>query len=431
LLRIGTESKVKKKDKRMFDTIIIGAGAAGLAAARMLHDAGKQVLILEAQNRIGGRIFTDNSFADVPVELGAEFIHGENVATHSLLREYGFSTTDAPRYQNMWWAWDSFAQARANLPEAAQKILAELDKTYAAIPQTDSDISLANYLRQKGFDTQAIGFADVYFAQTCCASIESLSIADLAREMRQDTAGKDEFRVKGGYSAFLAKYSEGLAIKLDEPVCQIKQGETVLVETHKASYEAKTALVTVSLSVLQRELIKFSPELSSNKTWAIHAMKMQAGTKLIYRFDKPYWDEKMIYLLHRGKTPRWWTNGNLISCFATAEAAKHIDSLSEEDALAVGLEELSLLLNQLDLAEHCMAAKRFSWVNEPFIGGAYAHVPAGAAEARIALAKPEGKLFFAGEATAYQSNPQTVHGALKSGWRAAREILSLVQNGDK
>jgi monoamine oxidase len=421
----------------MYDCIIIGAGAAGLVAARMLHDAGQRVLVLEAQNRIGGRIFSDifneKHFADFPIELGAEFIHGENAVTHRLLRDYGFSTTDAPRSKGMWWAWDGIAQARANLSEAAQKMLAELDSAYAAIPETEADISLADYLRQKGFDSEAIAYADVYFAQTCCASIESLSIADLAQEMRRDTSGKAEFRVKGGYGAFLAKYSEGLVIKLLERMHHIKQDKYVLVEGHCVSdgkfrsYEAKTVLITASVSVLQRGLIKFLPELSPQKQEAIHAMKMEAATKLIYRFDKPYWDEKMIYLLHQGKAPRWWTNGNLISCFATAEAAEYIDSLSEAEALAVGLEELSIMLNQSDLAEHCLAVKRVSWAHEHYVGGGYAHVPAGAAEARLHLAKPEGKLFFAGEATAYNSNPQTVHGALESGWRAAREILAVLE----
>jgi monoamine oxidase len=411
----------------MYDTIIIGAGAAGLAAGRMLHDAGKKVLVLEAQNRIGGRIFTDEDFVDVLVELGAEFIHGENAATHRLLQDYGFSTSDAPRYKGMWWAWDELVQARANLPEAAQNVLAELDRAYAAIPETEADISLAEYLRQKGFDSEAIAYADVYFAQTCCASIEALSIADLAREMRNDTSGKEEFRVKGGYSTFLEKYSEGLRIRLEEPVKIIEQRETVLVQIGGGYYEAKTALMTVSLSVLQSGRIQFLPRLSPEKQAAIQSMKMEAGTKLIYSFDKPYWDEKMIYLLHRGKAPRWWTNGNLISCFATAEAAEYLDSLSEKDALEIGMEELSAMLNQPDLAKHCLAAKRFSWAHEPFIGGGYAHVPAGAAEARLHLAKPEGKLFFAGEATAYNSNPQTVHGALESGWRAAREILAALE----
>jgi monoamine oxidase len=111
----------------------------------------------------------------------------------------------------------------------------------------------------------------------------------------------------------------------------------------------------------------------------------------------------------------------------TAEAAEYLDSVSETEAIATGLEELSLILNNANLARYCLDAKRFSWAKESYIGGGYAHVPAGAANARLQLAKPEGNIFFAGEATAHYSNPQTVHGAIESGWRAAREILEVLE----
>lgn len=103
--------------------------------------------------------------------------------------------------------------------------------------------------------------------------------------------------------------------------------------------------------------------------------------------------------------------------FITAERAQ-IDALSEADALTVGLEELGQLLGRNDSSSHLVAAKRHSWAADPLALGGYAHVPPGAADARIELARPEANiLFFAGEATAYDSNPQTVHGAIESGWR--------------
>jgi monoamine oxidase len=424
----------------MYDTIIIGAGAAGLAAARMLYGAGRNILILEAMNRIGGRILTDDHFASIPVELGAEFIHGEGAATHQLLKGYGFSTKDAPRSKYMWWAWNGVAQPRVSLPLNALKTLDALDEAYAALknenfsirPEGEGlgvrvDISLADYLREQGFDSEAIAIADVYFAQTCCASIESLSIADLAREMRLDSAGKEESRVKEGYSTFLERYSTGLTIHLAEPVKEIVQDKHVLLLGEKNTYTARTVLVTASLSVLQRGLIEFSPSLSPEKQEAIRAMKMQAATKLIYDFSMPLWDKKMLYLLHRGKTPRWWTNGNVISCFATAEAAEYLDALSETEALSQGLDELAQMLNNPQVNGAFRSWKRVSWASEPYIGGGYAYVPAGAANARLELARPEGKVFFAGEATAHHSNPQTVHGAIESGWRAAREILEALE----
>ena len=98
--------------------------------------------------------------------------------------------------------------------------------------------------------------------------------------------------------------------------------------------------------------------------------------------------------------------------------------MREADALQAGLEELAQLLGVPDLASHLRAAKRHAWAADPWALGGYAHVPPGAANARVELARPEENvLFFAGEATAYETNPQTVHGAIESGWRAAQECM--------
>ncbi|MBK8136660.1 MAG: FAD-dependent oxidoreductase [Chloroflexi bacterium] len=413
----------------MIDCIVIGAGAAGLAAARLLHNAGREVLVLEAQDRIGGRIRTDETWADFPVELGAEFIHGEGAATHGLLDACGLSAVAVARYAGMWWGWGAeAAKPRAELPREAQALLAALDGAYSALADTQEDVSLADYLRGRGFDGEAVATADVLLAQTCCAPVEHLSTADLAREMRADRAGKHEYRVRGGYGALLAGCAAGLEVRLNEPVTRVAWGAGgVRIETVDAEYAAKTAIVTVSVGVLRAGKIAFAPALSAGKQAAIAAMPMLAATKLIYRFETPMWDARMIYLLHRGKAARWWTQGNVISCYVTAERAERIDALPESEALALGLAELSALLGKPELAARCLAAKRVSWAREAYIGGGYAYVQAGAADARPALAAPEGeRLFFAGEATAYDSNPQTVHGALESGWRAAREAMAAM-----
>lgn len=140
-----------------------------------------------------------------------------------------------------------------------------------------------------------------------------------------------------------------------------------------------------------------------------------------------------------GLFARWWTPGygrtnpelphkSIIIAYVTAERAKKVDALSEAEAVQLGLQELCQLLQlQQHEASLCLvSAKRVSWAAEPFIWGGYAHVPPGVGgfNIRVDLAKPEaGVLFFAGEATAHDSNPQTVHGALQSGWRAAKEVL--------
>jgi monoamine oxidase len=159
---------------------------------------------------------------------------------------------------------------------------------------------------------------------------------------------------------------------------------------------------------------------------------MRAATKLIYRFQERLWPEDLTYMAHPGAVPRWWTpgyqreNAAILCAYVTTEWAENLDRISEASALDAGLRELSTLLDipVKTLERKLVQGKRFSWASEHYTLGGYAHVPPGAAEARPLLAQPEGGvLFFAGEATAYDTNPQTVHGAIESGQRAARECL--------
>ncbi len=418
----------------LYDVIIVGAGAAGLAAGRRLHDAGQSILILEARNRIGGRIWTDHTFADFPIEQGAELIHGESAVTHDLLQAAGLHTLPAPRKEFLQWGTPPPVQRIADLPADLRTTIDALRAAYNALPQQLDpavDLSLAAYLRGQGFDAAAIAIADVLFAQTCCASIETLSCADLVREMGVDHAGLDEFRIREGYDALLEYYSAGLPIQLNSPVQSIRwDNHHVTISTTQGQVTARKCLITLPVSLLQTGIITFDPPLSSAKQAAIAAFRMEPATKLIYRFSAPLWDESLVYLAHNGVTARWWTPGYgrpdaaILCCYVTAERAAQLDAMSEVDALQRGLEEISHLLGQPDLSAACLEARRISWAAEPYTRGGYAHLPPGAADARLLLAQPEGDLlFFAGEATAHDTNPQTVHGAIESGWRAAAEIL--------
>lgn len=430
----------------MFDTLIIGAGAAGLAAARKLHDAGQKVAILEARNRIGGRIHTDFDFAPFPIEFGAEFIHGENTVTQALVKEAGLHTIVMPRYETLRWRSDQGILPIAQLPEPLRTTLTALKTAYNLLHESTlpTDLSLADYLRQQGFDEAAIQLADVRLAQTCCASIETLSCADLQREMQVDRAGLEEFKIQEGYLPLLQWMAQGIEIRLNIVVKTIRWGEEgVEVEAEEngisrkgakgaeelIGFGAKRCIVTLPVGVLQSGQVQFEPPLSSAKQQAIRALRMEPGTKLLYRFDHQLWDDDLLFFCHMGLVARWWIPGygrggsTVAAAFITADRAQQIDALDEAEALQIGLEELGQLLGRSDLQNHLVAAKRQSWALDCLALGGYAHVPPGAADARVELARPEGDvLFFAGEATAYDTNPQTVHGAIESGWRAAQEV---------
>jgi phytoene dehydrogenase-like protein len=148
----------------MYDTLIIGAGMAGLSAARELQHSGKTVAILEARDRIGGRVWTDTRFAHFPVELGAEFIHGEKAITHELLKKANLSTIEVDRYGKLRWG-NPKALSLENLPDDLRNLLQGLLKTVDDLEfeNLTIDTSLAEYLKQKGWDNQAIAKADILF----------------------------------------------------------------------------------------------------------------------------------------------------------------------------------------------------------------------------------------------------------------------------
>jgi monoamine oxidase len=429
-----------------FDCILIGAGAAGIAAGRMLHDAGLRVLILEAQDHIGGRARTDYTFANIPVELGAEFIHGDRAVTHDLVRQAGLTIIPVDRMGKL--RWGKPAALAADQPEDVRAMLDGLHRDYAALKDADlpDDCSLADYFKALGWSGKALYMADVLFGQTACAKLDDLSAHDLQREMRVDTSGGEfggEARIAEGYSSLWDWYSRDLNIALSRPVTRIiRDASDVTIHAggryNRTTYTARVCLITIPVAAFQADKIRFEPALSPAKQNAIKAFRVDPATKLLYRFERPFWSDDVTYLACYERMARWWTPGHgrpdadpLMSCYITADRARAADQIPYNDAVIQGINTLADVLG-VSLGELGSAAvdhARVSWAEHPYIRGGYAHLPPGHASAREALAKPEGDLFFAGEATAYDSSPQTVHGAIQSGWRAAREVMARL-NGE-
>ncbi|MBW4438079.1 MAG: FAD-dependent oxidoreductase [Pleurocapsa minor GSE-CHR-MK-17-07R] len=424
--------------------VVIGAGAAGLLAARTLNAAGYHVTVLEATGAIGGRIRTDTDFANFPVELGAEFIHGSNAITRTLVEESGLSVIPVNRMGNLRWGIPALPLGKLSLSE--RKLIVSLQRDYHALASAPlyGDMSLRDYFAGLGYDSDGLRMADVLLAQTCCASLETLSIADLQREMQVDHAGglayDGEARIEQGYAELLRMISRGLTIRLHSPVSDIQRhGGGLTIYAHGEAHMARACILTVPVSVLKKDTIRFDPPLSRAKRDAIHTFRTERATKLIYRFSERLWPDDATYLTGDMDAARWWApdlgRGDqaipVISCYVTANRARVFDLMDDYAALRWGLVQLAELLgtSQYQLERHFVAGKRISWAHEPYARGGYAHVPPGAADARVTLAEPEsGGLFFAGEATAYDTNPQTVHGAFESGIRAAREADAYLRD---
>ncbi len=410
--------------------LVIGAGAAGLGAARGLQQAGWDVQILEARSRVGGRIWT-TAVGGVAVEAGAEFIHGPGAVTHDLLTAAGLMAEPIQRVEHLWWAEPGEGARRDVSPELRQEFQ-NLWAVYEQLGQSvlDRDCSFADYLKTQGWSEQAMDRAEVLLAQPCCAPLNALSCQDHLQEMQVDRAGSGDFRVVQGYGTFLKWLSQDLSIHLNTCVNKIQWGsEGVQVWAGEQRFAAQACILAVPVSILKAERILFDPPLSPPRTTAVRSFHTEAATKLIYTFSTPVWPEDLVYLAHTGLTARWWSvpRQPVLVCFVTAERARHLDALSDSQARAQGLQDLSRLLNisLTQLQSCCTGFLRVSWARDPYALGGYAHLPPHTAHSRQILAQPEaGVLFFAGEATAFDSNPQTVHGAIDSGYRAARECLA-------
>ena len=454
------------------DVIVIGAGLAGLAAARRLA-VHSRVLVLEASNRLGGRAHT-NRVHGVPLEHGCEFIHGANAITRRLCEELGIETVPVTRWENLWWASAAghAAERRSNLPASEAQTLEAVETAVEAAladPLANGDMSLRAWcLAHARLDPAGLNAAEVLISQTCCTSLDGMSVSDMQLDERNGCDERNEARLAGGYAALVAALADPStptprALLEDGPgkfptppasvgsmrILTGAQAVRVVWQPDDGSqddrshgphvcavkvldgrtFSSAAVVCAVPLRVVQQSSISFSPPLPAAKRAAIDAFVVHPATKVFVAFDAPQWPPDATFLAHPGTLCRWFFSpldgGTVAEAYVTVERARQVDAMDLPDLTELALSELANLLgrDRAELAEHHRWTHRMSWAAEPHIGGGYASVrPGAAADCRQVLAAPTGPLFWAGEATAYHSNPQTAHGAIESGLRAAREL---------
>ncbi len=405
------------------DIVIIGAGVAGLAAAQRLLAAGAQPLVLEARDRIGGRVWTDRSHA--PVELGAEFIHGQNALTWEIVRSAAIATRpwNGPR---------RFARGGARLPlNASNDMLERTNLLYDAVGDySGPEQSAAEVVAQRTTaDDPAALYALRWLANIEGADTDRLSASVLANEHRMNTAGPDNFRFVDGYDHVPEVLAKGVEIMLNSPVERIEWSEhgALLTLTNGESLHAKRVIVTVPLGVLQAGRPLFDPALPEAKRSAINAIAMGHVTKIILWFDRTLW-EPFGFLSTDGLVSTWWPSGNeaspALTGYTGGNGALAIDELNAAVAVGQALEEVVALFGN-ELRSAFLGGRRTNWASDPWSLGAYSYSPVGVGDARARLAAPlANTLFFAGEATLTNGHLATVHGAIESGRRAADEVIA-------
>lgn len=422
--------------------LVIGAGIAGLAAAYHLRQAGIKATVLEARDRIGGRVWTDRDFADIPVEFGAELIHGRSADVNTWewveklgLRTWHWNKTDDSMIRTEEGDWLTMGEARAASPE----LEATRSWKLGDVPAPRDDEDLGRYLRRIGFSEKQLRYVRRSFANAEGERMECLNAAahlqpppDASGGPRGvDSDGDDDFsdfRILDGYDAYYEKLAAGLDIRLNCAVQGIDWADGVMVGVNGGeNYRGDAAVVTLPLGVLQAGRVRFRPGLPPPKREALAGLKMGPVMKLVYLFEAPILDPAIGAIYARGNPPMWWSPSlgraggvTVWTGFVTGDYAREMLSLGEEKALEKGIETLRRELGQPELAP--FKARWVNWPEDPYALGGYSVCLPGHYDARAKLAQATPPLYWAGEATAPHHLTAMVHGAYFSGQRAAREI---------
>lgn len=435
------------------DVLIVGAGAAGLSAAIKLARAGLRVEILEARDRIGGRIFTQHDTTlNHPVELGAEFVHGLGPEIWVPVQEHGLKITEVDG--DLWCSIDGRLQTC--------NFFAQTGKILEAMNDDGPDESFLDFLSREfpGDDhADAKRWATGYVSGFNAADPGLVSLHWLvhSREEEERIEGDRAFHIEGGYESLIGVFADELK-RLSVPihlttvanVVNWRSG-SVEVATHQRSQETKfsasRALITLPLGVLQaQDRVRFRPELPSTKQSAMQKLAMGKVVRVVLCFRERFWEklqgtpdarsvENLSFLFSRREIfPVWWTQMPdpvpILTGWSAAGAAEKLAGLSKDEVIGEAIESLSalLLIEPKRVESHLAAAYLHDWDSDPFSCGAYSYVKAGGEGCQRILGEPvDSTLFFAGEATDVSGNNGTVHGAIASGKRAAAEILKSVK----
>ena len=422
--------------------LVIGAGMAGLSAAWHLQAAGITTTVLEARDRIGGRVWTNRDFADIPVEFGAELIHGRGaeINTWGWIRKLGLRTwhwnkLDDSMIRTEAGDWLTMGEARAQSPELDVTRSWELGD----VPEPCDDEDLGSYLQRIGFSPAQMRYVQRSFANAEGDDMRYLNAKAHAQAMPPPdasggTEGVDDedysdHRILDGYDRYYTQLAAELDIRLHCAVSQIHWSDGVQAQAVSgAVYAADVAVIALPLAVLQAARVRFAPLLPAVKHEALAGLQMGPVLKLVYLFDAPLLDRKIGAIYSAGSPPMWWSpslgrpGGAVVwTAFATGDYARELLQLGEAAALEKSLATLREEIGQPDL--QARKSRWVAWNHDEFALGGYSVCLPGHYAARDKLAQPTPPLYWAGEASAPHRMAATVHGAYHTGKRAAQEII--------
>ena len=426
------------------DVIVVGAGMAGLSVASELRALDLDVLVLEARDKIGGRVDTSYEFTSYPIERGAEFVHGENVVTWELIHRWGLHALSALEeddnlFIDVAGQFLPITQA-AKLPGgdslrfmSTRPGVYDLAKAWVKSRKPDTDLS--SMLKSKGLvlDPKFYPIVSHSFEGLDAAGLQQLGVYGLV-ETSYEGDGDADFRIAEGYSSLSDHLARQLQIRLAEPVDRVtwNSGGARVTTASGATLEARKIVITVPLAQLQQNAIRFEPPLTPDKQNAINRLGAGHIVKIVLQFEDPFWPGRMECFATDKRTGFWWRPGwnrsneaPVLTAYAGATLADRLVKFGNDAAIQIALEDLNQLFGNQAKTNYT-SGMVLNWQSEPYIEMAYSFCPVGAAGLRRVLSYPiGGVLFFAGEATSVERNA-TVHGAIESGRRAAMEVRAAL-----
>lgn len=418
--------------------IVVGAGCAGLAAAQQLQVANHQVVLLEARQRLGGRIWTSRKWNDLPIDLGASWIHGTRGNPLTNLAD----KIQAKRWTTSYDRSITYASSGKPLSAAQEEVKDEIERqisrTLVAAQSKDRDRSvqaaLAGLLGQYPSDSeqhQLINFvinSELEQEYSGSAAMLSAHWFDHGKSFKGDDA-----IFANGFQVLIEHLAAGMHIELGQIVKEIVWDERqVRVLTETQEFAADYAIVTLPLGVLKAKKVQFTPELPSAMQLAIEKLGFGVLNKCYLRFPKSFWPNDVDWLEYipqrHGEWAEWVSflrvaGQPILLGFNAANQGKEIESLSDQAIVKSAMVTLQRIFGSSipEPTDHQITR----WESDPFSLGSYSFNAVGSTpKMRTQLTLPlQNKLFFAGEATE-ADYPGTVHGAYLSGIRAAKQILA-------
>jgi monoamine oxidase len=424
---------IRKEDKSV---IVIGAGLAGLAAAQRLKQAGCRVTVLEARDRIGGRIHTSTRWPELPLDLGATWIHGVKGNPITKIADEIKAKRLATSYESAVLFGSKGAELDTVEEALLERLRGQLNQAIKRAQDSDPDRSLRAAVQSllTNADPQVKSYVEFLlnsqFEQEYGGATDSMSAHwfDSSKEF-----GSGDVLFADGFQVITNHLAKDLTIRLGQAVNGIdSRGDEVTVRTSKGEFRADQILITLPLGVLQSGSVKFLPALPEAKHKAIQKLKMGVLNKCYLKFEKAFWPDDVDWVGMIPTQPGHWVEWvsfvksakqPILLGFNAAKRGREIESMTDQQIVEDAMKALRRVFGKT--IPNPVDSLITRWASDPFSRGSYSFNALGSTpKDRDTLAEPvSNRIFFAGEASS-KDHFGTAHGAVLSGIRAADEILS-------